>query len=93
MERAGVNFARLSEKLMASETLWKGMFLAHHSNVPDVKRMEIFNALAQTPEGEEPEKDENNEIVDSLMGAVYDEYSDAIEALKRSRGNVSWKRT
>lgn len=93
MERSGVNFSQLGEKLLAAETLWKGLFIAHHANVPDAKRMEIYKALAAVADGDEPEFDENGEPVDALMTAVVAEYDDAIKSLKRSTGNVVWKRT
>lgn len=93
MENAGVNFAQLGEKLLAVETLWKGLFIAHHNTVPDKKRMEIYNSLSQIADGEEQEYDENGEPVDALMTAVSDEYEKAIKRLKRGQGNVSWKRT
>ena len=92
-EKHGVNFAKLGEKLLATETLWKGLFIAHHNTVPDKKRMEIYNALSMTADGEEPEYDENGEIVDALMSAVAAEYEDAIKSLKRGQGNAAWKRT
>ena len=93
MEKAGVNFAQLGDKLLAVETLWKGLFIAHHNTVPDRKRMEIYNSLSQIADGEEQEYDENGEPVDALMTAVSDEYEEAIKKLKRGQGNVSWKRT
>lgn len=93
MEKSGVNFAQLGEKLLGAEILWKGLFIAHHNTVPDNKRMEIYKSLAAVADGEEQELDENGEPVDALMTAVAAEYEDAIKALKRSQGNVSWKRT
>ena len=93
MERSGVNFADLDEKLLGVETLWKGLFVAHHNTVPDKKRMEIYQALSGTADGEEPEYDEYGQPIDALMSAIGAEYRDAIEKLKRSQGNVSWKRT
>ena len=93
MEKSGVNFAQLSEKLLGAETLWKGLFIAHHNTVPDAKRMEIYRALASVADGAEQEYDENGEPIDALMSAVAAEYEDAIKALKRGTGNVSWKRT
>ena len=92
MEKSGVNFAELGEKLLGAETLWKGLFIAHHATVPDKKRMEIYRALSAVADGDEPEYDENGEPIDALMSAVGAEYEDAIKALKRSQGNVSWKR-
>lgn len=92
MERSGVNFAELGEKLLGAETLWKGLFIAHHNTTPDAKRMEIYRALASVADGGEVEYDENGEPIDALMSAVAAEYEDAIKALKRSTGNVSWKR-
>ena len=93
MEKNGVNFAQLGEKLLAAETLWKGLFIAHHATVPDAKRMEIYRALAAVADGEEQEYDEDGEPIDALMTAVSAEYESAIKALKRSQGNVAWKRT
>lgn len=93
MEKNGVNFAHLGEKLLGAEILWKGLFIAHHQTVPDAKRMEIYRALAQTEDGAETEYDENGEPVDALMSAVAAEYEDAIKALKRGQGNLSWKRS
>lgn len=93
MERAGVNFAQLGEKLLAAETLWKGLFIAHHNTVPDKTRMEIYNALSATADGEDPEYDENGEPIDMLMSAVGEEYEEAIKKLKRGSGNAAWKRT
>ena len=93
MEKSGVNFAQLGEKLLGAETLWKGLFIAHHNTVPDAKRMEIYKALKSVADDEEQEYDENGEPVDMLMSAVAAEYEDAIKSLKRSQGNVSWKRT
>ena len=93
MEKTGVNFAQLGDKLLAVETLWKGLFIAHHNTVPDRKRMEIYNSLSQIADGDEQEYDENGEPVDALMTAVSEEYEEAIKALKRGQGNVSWKRT
>jgi len=93
MEKAGVNFAQIGDKLLAVETLWKGLFIAHHNTVPDRKRMEIYNALSQVEDGEEVEYDENGDPVDALMTAVSEEYEEAIKSLKRGQGNVSWKRT
>lgn len=92
MEKNGVNFAELGEKLTGAETLWKGLFLAHHATVPDARRMELYRALASVAEGEEQEYDENGEPIDALMSAVGAEYESAIEKLKRSQGNLSWKR-
>ena len=92
MERSGVNFAELGEKLLGAETLWKGLFIAHHNTTPDAKRMEIYRALASVADVGEVEYDENGEPIDALMSAVAAEYEDAIKALKRSTGNVSWKR-
>ena len=93
MEKSGVNFAQLGEKLLGAETLWKGLFIAHHNTVPDTKRMEIYKVLKSVADDEEQEYDENGEPVDMLMSAVAAEYEDAIKSLKRSQGNVSWKRT
>ena len=93
MEKSGVNFAQLGDKLLAVETLWKGLFIAHHQTVPDRKRMEIYNELSQVADGEEVEYDENGEPIDALMSAVSDEYEEAINKLKRNQGNVIWKRT
>lgn len=93
MEKSGVNFAQLGEKLLGAETLWKGLFIAHHGTVPDAKRMEIYRSLAQAQDGEEVEYDENGEPVDALITAVVEEYESAIKALKRGQGNVAWKRT
>lgn len=93
MEKNGVNFAELGEKLLGAETLWKGLFIAHHNTVPDKKRMEIYRALAAVADGDEPEYDENGEPIDALMSAVGMEYEEAIKNLKRSQGNVSWRRT
>jgi hypothetical protein len=93
MERSGVNFAQLGDKLLAVETLWKGLFIAHHNTVPDKKRMEIYNALSPIANDGEQEFDENGEPVDALISAVSAEYEDAITSLKRGQGNVSWKRT
>lgn len=93
MEKNGVNFAHLGEKLLGAETLWKGMFIAHHNTVPDAKRMEIYKALAAVADGDEPEYDENGEQIDALMSAIGAEYEDAINKLKRKQGNVSWKRS
>lgn len=92
MEKSGVNFAQLGEKLLGAETLWKGLFIAHHATVPDAKRMEIYRALASVADGTEQEYDENGEPVDALMSAVAAEYEDAIKSLKRGTGNVAWKR-
>lgn len=93
MEKSGVNFSKLPEKLLGAETLWKGMFIAHHNSVPDAKRMEIYRALSPVADGEDQEYDEDGEPVDALMSAIISEYDDAIKALKRSQGNVAWKRT
>ena len=93
MEKNGVNFAELGDKLLGAETLWKGLFIAHHNNVPDAKRLEIYRELSAVAEGEEQEFDENGEPIDALMSAVGAEYEAAIKALKRSQGNVSWRRT
>lgn len=93
MEKSGVNFAQLGDKLLGAETLWKGLFIAHHNTVSDAKRMEIYNALSAVADGEEQEYDEDGKPVDALMNAVISEYDDAINSLKRSQGNVSWKRT
>lgn len=93
MESKGVNFAQLGDKLLAIETLWKGLFIAHHNTVSDKKRMEIYNALSQIEDGQEQEYDENGDPVDALMSAVSAEYEEAIKSLKRGQGNVSWKRT
>ena len=93
MEKSGVNFAQLGDKLLAIETLWKGLFIAHHPTVPDTKKMAIYHALSQVADGEDPEYDENGEPVDALMTAVSEEYEEAIKSLKRGQGNVSWKRT
>ena len=92
MEKSGVNFSQLGEKLLAGETLWKGLFIAHHATVPDAKRMEIYKTLASVEDGEDVEYDENGEPIDALMSAVAAEYEDAIKALKRGTGNVAWKR-
>jgi hypothetical protein len=54
--------------------------------------MEIYNALSMTADGEEPEYDDNGEVVDALMSAVADEYEAAIKSLKRGQGNAVWKR-
>lgn len=93
MEKAGVNFAQLGEKLLAAETLWKGLFIAKHNTVSDAKRMEIYRALSTVADGEEQEYDENGDPVDALMTAVSAEYEAAIKELKRGSGNVAWKRT
>jgi len=93
MEKSGVNFAQLGDKLLAAETLWKGLFIAHHNTVPDAKRMEMYRALSAVADGQEQEYDENGEPIDMLMSAVAEEYDNAVKALKRSQGNVSWKRT
>ena len=93
MTKAGVNFAQLGENLLGGETLWKGMFIAHHNTVPDAKRMEIYRALSAVEDGGEQEYDEYGEPLDALMSAVGAEYENAITALKRTQGNVAWKRT
>lgn len=93
MEKSGVNFTQLGDKLLGSQTLWKGLFIAHHNTVPDAKRMEIYRALSPVADGEDQEYDEDGEPVDALMRAVVAEYEEAINALKRSQGNVAWKRT
>ena len=93
MERSGVNFSKIGEKLQSAETLWKGLFIAHHNTVPDAKRMQIYNALSATEEGAEIEYDEDGNPVDALMTAIAAEYEDALKAMKRSQGNATWKRT
>lgn len=93
MEKSGVNFAELGDKLLAAETLWKGLFVAHHAGTPDTKRMEIYNSLCAYEDGGAEEYDEAGEQKDGLMLAVFDEYERAIKAMQRSRGNVPWKRT
>ena len=93
MERAGVNFATMDSKLTAPEILWKGMFIAHHDNVPDKTRMEIYHALSRAMDGEEIEYDEDGEPIDALMSAVGEEYKSALDSLKRGAGNLTWKRT
>lgn len=93
MDKAGVNFSQLGERILAPEILWKGLFIAHHNNVPDAKRMEIYKALAAVADGEEQEYDENGEPVDALMSAIGAEYEDAINKLKRGQGNLAWKRS
>lgn len=93
MDKAGVNFSQLGERLLATEILWKGLFIAHHNNVPDAKRMEIYKALAAVADGEEQEYDENGEPIDALMSAIGAEYEDAINKLKRGQGNLAWKRS
>ena len=92
-DKGGVNFAKLGDKVLAIETLWKGLFIAHHNNVPDSKRMEIYRALSAVADGEEVQYDENGEPIDALMTAVGEEYEDAINKLKRGQGNLSWKRS
>lgn len=92
MERAGVNFKQIGNKVTGDETLWKGLFIAHHNTVPDSKRMEIYRALSATEDGSEPQQDDDGEVIDELMEAVANEYLDAIKALKRGQGNLSWKR-
>lgn len=93
MDKAGVNFAQLGERLLAPEILWKGLFIAHHNTVPDAKRMEIYKALSAVADGEEQEYDENGEPIDALMSAIGAEYEDAINKLKRGQGNLAWKRS
>ena len=93
MEQSGVNFAQLGEKLLGAETLWKGLFIAHHNTTPDAKRMEIYKALSNVADGEDAEYDENGEPIDLLMSAVAAEYEKGINALKRGQGNLPWKRT
>lgn len=93
MDKAGVNFAQLGERILAPEILWKGLFIAHHNTVPDAKRMEIYKALSAVADGEEQEYDENGEPVDALMSAIGAEYEDAINKLKRGQGNLAWKRS
>ena len=93
MDKAGVNFSQLGERILAPEILWKGLFIAHHNNVPDAKRMEIYKALAAVADGEEQEYDDNGEPVDALMSAIGAEYEDAINKLKRGQGNLAWKRS
>lgn len=97
MEKSGVNFSELGDKLIAAETLWKGLFIAHHIAVPDKKRMEIYRALKKTEDGkDEPEIDEETgEQIDMLLSAVGKLYEEAFEDLKnqRGQGNVSWKLT
>lgn len=92
-EKNGVNFAKLGEKMFAAETLWKGLFIAHHNKVPDSKRMEIYKALSAVADGDEVEYDESGEPIDALMTAVGAEYEDALNKLKRGQGNLSWKRS
>ena len=77
---------------MALKRSGKG-FLLRINTVPDANRMEIYLALSAVADGEEQEYDENGDPIDALMSAVGVEYEDAIKALKRSQGNVSWKRT
>lgn len=93
MDKAGVNFSQLGERLLAPEILWKGLFIAHHNTVPDAKRMEIYKALSAVADGEEQEYDENGEPIDALMSAIGAEYEDAINKLKRGQGNLAWKRS
>lgn len=93
MDKAGVNFAQLGERILAPEILWKGLFIAHHNTVPDAKRMEIYKALSAVADGEEQEYDENGEPIDALMSAIGAEYEDAINKLKRGQGNLAWKRS
>lgn len=93
MEKSGVNFAQLDEKLLGPETLWKGLFIAHHNTVPDKTRMDIYKALSYVSDGDEPEYDDNGEPVDLLLRATCEEYESAIKAMRRAQGNTSWKRT
>ena len=93
MVKSGVSFAQLEENPLGGEILWKGMFIAHHNNVPDAKRMEIYRALSAVEDGEEQEYDENGEPLDALMSAVGAEYENALNNLKRTQGNIPWKRS
>ena len=87
-----VDFSALGHKSSDIETLWRGLFIEHHNNVPDAKRMEIYNALASTQEDAEPEYDDDGELVDALSTAIAEEYVNARKQLQRKQGNVSWRR-
>lgn len=93
MEDSGVNFAELGNKLLAAETLWKGLFIAHHNSVPDSKRMEYYRALKAVADGQEPQYDDDGEPVDALMVAIGALYESALNKLKRGQGNLEWKVT
>ena len=93
MQRAGVNFMEIDNRVDGAETLWKGLFNAHHASVSNAKRMELYRAMASVEEDAEPECDDDGTPVDALLVAIREEYFRAFKALERPKGNVTWKRT
>lgn len=83
MEREGFDFIGMTKRILsAPEELFKGSFIANHSDVPNAKRMEIYEALTNTCE----EGESLNEVIGAMI-------SEAIENITNRSGNTAWKVT
>ena len=87
----GVSFTNFSEKVFTnSEKLFEGAFFEHHPTTSRKKIAEIRKALQLTAEGEDPDENDDGEIISSLNRILIEMIGKAMEEINNVGGNVSW---
>ena len=87
----GVSFANFSDKVFTnSEKLFEGAFLEHHPTVSKKKIAEIRKALELTADGEEPDENDDGEVVSSLNRILIEMIGKTMEEINNVGGNVKW---
>lgn len=82
MERNGVNFSKLEERVLtATEELFCGAFIANHRYVPMKKRQEIYKMLCES-------SSDGKEALSDVIGNMLTE---ALDELTNRGGNVAWE--
>ena len=94
LEADGVKFSSMGDSIFTNtEKLFFGAFLEHHPTMTRAKAREIYKALAMTADDEEPQYDENGNVVDGLGDILGTMLREAMDEMMNRGGNVNWKVT
>ncbi len=84
MEDRGFDVSEIDKHLLTiGETLFCGAFIAHHDNISESKRRELFREISAFAE------DGEGKIEDTLAKM----FQEAIEEIQSHRGNLKWRVT
>lgn len=84
MEDRGFDITEIDKHLLTiGETLFCGAFIAHHDNISESKRKELFREISACAE------DGEERIEDVLANML----KEAIDEIQSHRGNLKWRMT
>ena len=85
MESRGFDVSEIDKHLLTiGETLFCGAFIAHHDDIEESTRKELFKEISAFAD------DNENDKIEEVLAKMFQE---AIEELQSHRGNLRWRMT